>query len=279
MIELHRIATLGVSAASGLVRRGDELVVVADDEVGLHRYGLDGTPRGDLPMFDAVLPDDPVARKRAKPDLESLVMLPDGRLLAIGSCSKAGRDRAVLVDGRAVTHVDLAPLAGALASSFDRLNVEGAVVLGRHFVLLTRRTGRQGRNALVRLDLARVLASLSSAACIDARALVDVVDVALGDEHGVPYGLTDGATVGNGMIVSAVAEATDDPVDDGACVGCIVARLDVDGRLLARWPTSPRAKLEGIAIADDGCLFAVADADDRGVLAPLFRARLPDPSA
>ncbi len=276
MVELHRIATLGVSAASGLVRRGDELFVVADDEVGLHRYALDGTALGDVRMFDGVLPDGPAARKRAKPDLESLVGLPDGRLLALGSCSKAGRDRAVLVDGDAVRLVDLAPIARALEPSFDRLNIEGAVVLVPWLVLLTRRTGRQGRNAMVRLDLGDVLASLASASpCIDARGFVDIVDIELGDEGGVPYGFTDGAADGYGFAFSAVAEATDDPVDDGACVGCVIGRVDPDGRVVGRWSTSPRAKIEGIAVRDDGEIFAVADADDRGVLAPLFRARLP----
>lgn len=276
MIELHRIATLGVSAASGLVRYGETLVVIADDEVGLHLYALDGAPLGEQPLFDGALPDDPAARKRAKPDLESLVALPDGRLLGIGSCSKAGRDRAVLVDGRAIMPVELAPLAAELARSFDRLNIEGAVALGPHLVLLTRRTGARGRNTMVRLDLDRVLASLSSSTpCIDARAVVDVIDVALGDEQGVPYGFTDGTSVPDGLVFSAVAEATDDPVDDGACVGCVIGRLDGSGRVVARWATSPRAKIEGIAFDYDGSLLAVADADDRGVLAPLFRARFP----
>jgi hypothetical protein len=276
MIELERIATLGVSAASGLVRVDDELIVVADDELALHRHALDGTPLGEVRLFEGVLPDDPVARKRAKPDLESLVALPGHRLLALGSCSKPGRERGVLVDAGVVTQVDLAPLAARLATSFDRLNIEGAVVLPPYFVVLTRRTGASGRNAMVRLDLDRVLATLSSATpCIDAGALVDIVDVDLGDVHGVAYGFTDGVAEGDGVVFSAAAEATDDPVEDAPSLGCVIGRMDARGRLVGQWPTTPNAKIEGVALGDDGWLLAVADADDRGVPAPLFRARLP----
>src|SRR5687768_10956382 len=98
MIELEPIATLGISAASGLVRRGDELLVVADDELCLLRVGLDGRERGRVRLFEGELPREPRARKRAKPDLEALVDLGDGRVLALGSGSKDNRMRGALVD-------------------------------------------------------------------------------------------------------------------------------------------------------------------------------------
>jgi hypothetical protein len=276
VLALQRIATLTVSAASGLVRVGQELCVVADDELCLHRYGLDGTPRAVLRLFAGELPDLPKARKNAKPDLEALCELPGARLLALGSCSKPPRERGALIEGDIVTEVDLSPLVESLRDAFDRVNIEGAGVVGPHLVLLTRRTGKRGRNTLVRLDLAGVSASLASGSpCIDAAALVDIVDVELGDEVGVPYGFTDATPCAGGLLFSAAAEDTDDPVEDGACMGCFVGMLDREGRVVRHWPVTPRVKIEGVALGEDGVLYAVADADDRDVPAPLFRTELP----
>lgn len=275
MIALEHIATLGLAAASGLVRTGDELMVVADDELVLHRYGLDGTPRGEVRLFAGDLPDEPVARKAAKPDLEALTLLPDGRLLALGSCSRPWRERGALVHGDVVAEVDLGPLARALAGRFDRVNIEGGCVVGPHLLLLTRRTGSRGKNAIVRLDLSVVLETLAGApARIEKAAVVDVIEVDLGAEQGVPFGFTDAAAWDGGVLFSAAAEKTDDPVEDGICVACTIGWLDAGFEVRRRWSVTPRAKIEGITIADDGVLFAVADADDRGVLAPLFRAVL-----
>jgi len=276
MLRLQRIGTLSVSAASGLVRVGDELCVVADDELCLHRYALDGTARGELRLFAGELPAKPKARKRAKPDLEALCELSPSRLLALGSGSKPPRERGALIEGDTVLEVDLAPLMAAVRERFDRVNIEGAAVLAHRLVLLTRRTGKRGRNTLVRLDLARVSASLASGSPgIDADAFVDLVEVELGEEQGIPYGFTDATPCAGGLLFAAAAEDTDDPVDDGVCVGNVVGLLDAQGRVVRRWSTTPRAKIEGIALGADGDMYAVADADDRDVPAPLFRAALP----
>jgi hypothetical protein len=279
VIALERIAALDVAAASGLVLAGDELVVIADDELALSRYGRDGQPRGRTPLFDGSLPDEPRARKRSKPDLEALAALPDGRLFALGSGSAPARDRGALVrGGEGAREVDLAPLYGALRGRVDRVNVEGACVLGDELILLTRRTGRSGRNAMVRLDLGRALAALDRAAPrLDPSLVVAVQDVELGSRCGTPLGFTDAAAWRGGLLFAVAAEVTDDPLQDGACVACEIGWLDRDGAVHRREPVEPCVKLEGIAV-DGGAeprLFAVADADDRAVPAPLFVARLP----
>jgi hypothetical protein len=277
VIALERIGTLDVAAASGLLLVGDELVVIADDELALSRYGTDGRPRGRTRLFGGSLPDDLVERKRAKPDLESLALLPDGRLLALGSGSAPARDRAALVEPDGLTtEIDLAPLYAALRSDFDRLNVEGACAAGGQLVLLTRRTGKTGRNALVRLDLDAAMASLA-AGRLGAELLIAVEDVELGAVDGTPLGFSDAAPWRGGLLFAAAAEVTDDPVLDGACVGCELGWLDLERREVTRRErVDPCAKLEGIAIGPERRLFAVADADDRAQPAPLYAAALPD---
>jgi len=257
---------------------GDELLVVADDELGISRYGLDGSPRGVLALFPGSLPDERSARKRAKPDLEALASLPDGRLLALGSGSAPARDRGALVAGDEVREVDLEPLYSALRGRFDRLNVEGACAVGEELVLLTRRTGRSGRNTLVRLDLRRALEALDrEQPRIDAGLLLAVQEVELGYIAGTPLGFTDATAWRDGLVFAAAAEVTDDPIDDGACVGCELGWFDRGGTVHHREAIEPCVKIEGIAVAGgpEPRLFAVADADDRANLAPLFTAALP----
>jgi len=282
-VQLTRVADLDLCAGSGLVRRGDELVVVADDRLSLSRYGLDGAPRGTIRLFDGELPDDPIARKQVKPDLEALVELPGG-LLAVPSGSKRRRHRGAWIPvgrgarpGAVVREVDFGPLYEHLRGEFDRLNVEGAALMGAHLVLFTRRTGRVGRNALVRLRLLDVLAALAmSRPRLTGAPIVDITDVALGDEGGTPYGFTDAFGERDTAVFVAAAEATDDPVQDGHLAGCVIGRLDAQLRVCARWSVAPRLKLEGIAPDGTGGLWAVADADDPQVPAPLLHvARLP----
>jgi hypothetical protein len=273
VIALRQIATLTISAASGLALRGDELVVIADDELTLSRYDLDGKPRGRTPLFAGTLPGEPRARKLAKPDLEALAALPDGRLLALGSGSAPGRDRAALI-GDGVIELDLAPLYDELRGRFDRLNVEGACATADQMLLLTRRTGRQGANALVRLDLTRLLIAFERRT-VDAGVLLGIEEIDLGAVSGTPLGFTDAAAWRGGLLYAAAAEVTDDPVDDGACVGCEIGWMDGTGAVRHREPVAPCVKLEGIAVTPDAKLFAVADADDRSRPAPLFSASLP----
>ena len=83
-----------LSAASGLVRLGNRLYVVADDELSLGVFDLSNDEAGRLVrIFEGELPASHDERKAAKPDLESLTMLPAfdgcpyGALMAIGSGS------------------------------------------------------------------------------------------------------------------------------------------------------------------------------------------------
>lgn len=273
-IALEHVALLDVSAASGMAFDAGVLVVVADDRLFLTRYTTAGRPLHVTRLFAGELPDDPVERKHAKPDLEALVRLRDGGLLALPSGSKKrGRSRGAWVVGERVVEVDCAPLFAELARSTSRLNVEGASVLGDSLVLLTRRTGRKGDNRLIRLRLHDTLAALErDAPQLDASLIEDIVSVEVGEIDGVPLGLTDATTMPDGtLLFSAAAETTDDPVFDGPIAAAVLGRMDRDGRVLGVRVVTPLVKIEGIAVADDGFVYAVGDADDPTVMSPLVR--------
>ena len=132
-----------LAAASGLVRVGEWLYVIADDENFLGVFPAQGRAPGRRVFFDDCgLPQDHAARKAEKPDLEALAHLPPrawppyGALLALGSGSTPRRRRGLLLalnqDGlAAMPHIlDLSPLCTALETEIPELNLEGAAVVG-----------------------------------------------------------------------------------------------------------------------------------------------------
>ena len=276
-----------VSAASGLVVSGGWLYVVVDDEAGLGVFRRDGSEPGRLLRLPGEpLPNDPVARKDAKPDLEALCVLPphegapDGALLGLGSGSAAPRHRGFhwALDAHGALRgeaqpVSLAPLYEELGRHFAQLNIEGATVSGDELLLAQRGNSAEGINAIVVLELAAVLAALAAERELRADALRAIERHELPELNGVPATFTDLVALPDGRIVySACAEATDDPVRDGEFVGAVVGVLGGAAAVL-----QPAHKVEGVfPLADAGGIevLLVADADDRAIPASLLRAAL-----
>lgn len=287
-----------LSAASGLVRLGDTLYVVADDEHHLGSFELDGPSpvqlhrlrEHDLPAADA-------ARKAAKPDLEVLLHLPPlpggghGALLALGSGSGPRRNRALRLplDARGqpagpVHELPLEPLYAPLRERFGDLNIEGGFFDGDELVLLQRGNRSGTPNASLRYGAAQVRDWLAGGGDGPEPA---VRTFELGHIDGVALAFTDGTALAGGRwAYSAVAEDSADSWADGACVGAVVGVVDALGRIVTQQRLAPTCKVEGIVGreigSDSGCdveLLMVTDADDPAVPAQLVRARLRVPAA
>jgi hypothetical protein len=263
-----QLGSLDVSAASGLVVRDGELWVVADDERTLLRCDLAGRRLGTVALPGEPLPAARKARKKVKPDYESLCALPDGALLALGSGSRERRCQGawVAADGATVRVIDLAALYAALP--FARVNIEGAALRGGELVLAQRLSGA---SALVFLDFGVVARELA-AGRLGPASLGRVVPVTVGERAGVPLSLTDLAVDEQGVLhFSAAAEPTDDPYDDAPCVGSVVGRFDADLRPTLIAELAAPLKVEGLALdAPRRRWLMVADADDPAVPSPLL---------
>jgi hypothetical protein len=286
---LHPRGQAHLSAASGLAQAGRWLYVVGDDEHHLGRFTLDGpaTDRVHLHrILTGDLPHDAGARKRHKPDLEALTVLPataawpHGALFALGSGSRANRQRGVLLaldaagtPAGAARTIDLAPLYATPRRSFGDLNIEGAFVAGGRFHLLQR--GNQGdpRNACITWPLAALCEWLEGRAAAPEPEAIVAYD--LGSIDGVVLGFTDGAAwPDGGWVFSAVAEDTADSYLDGACRGSVLGWVGADGRLARTVPLHGAPKVEGLAVAGDRLLL-VTDADDPARAAQLLAVRPP----
>jgi hypothetical protein len=245
-------------------------------------------------MFEGMLPADPVRRKKAKPDVESLVALPPlpgcpfGALLALGSGSRPTRETGLLMaldaagnlNGR-MAQVSFSALYTVLKKRFVTLNIEGAFVLSGELRLLQRGLkGNPRSNGCISYDwntLAPWLAGTQTA--LPAPKAVQLID--LGEVNGVPLSLTDGAALDGGRwVFCAVAEDTRQAAQDGPCVASAVGLVGADGRVLALHRLQGHPKVEGIAARLDGdtaVLTLVTDADDPAVPSAVLRVCMPLP--
>lgn len=281
-----------VSAASGLVRAGAWLHVVADDSLFLATFPLEGEAPGELMrLWPGELPEDEKERKARKPDLEALCRVeglasaPHGALLAVPSGSTPGRMKGRLVplaaDGRVGGEgheVDFTALYAQLARELGPLNIEGAGVTGARLRLLNRGNGDAGVDAGVDLDLGRVLRALEAGEPPQPDVVRTTRRWELGRAGPVRLSFTDVAPLPDGrMVFTAAAEDTRDAYQDGAVVGSAVGVLAPDGTPLFLDGVDAKVKLEGVdARLEAGRihLLLVADADDPQVAAPLFEAVL-----
>lgn len=280
-----------LSAASGLVRLGHRLFVVADDENHLATFDLSTDEPGRLiRLFEGDLPPRHAARKAAKPDCEALVALPafaghpHGALLAMGSGSRPSRRRGALLAldaaGKAAgpaRTVDLAPLLVPLQDLVPDLNLEGAFVQGDSLCLLQRGNGASACNA--RIDLSRHEFQHWLGAAGAAPRPTSITRFDLGAIDGVPLSFTDGAALPDGAwLFSAAAEDTADTYSDGRCAGSAIGLVDAGGVIRTLERLSHACKVEGVAATLTGDaihLLLVTDPDDRSQAAQLLSTLLP----
>lgn len=256
-------------AGSGLARVAGGFWAVADDLNHLVSVP-DGKAAGrGHRLFPGEPPRGAARRKRVKKDLEALIDLGDGRLVAFPSGSKKRRCRGSLIslDARGrfagAREIDFRPLLEILSDIPD-LNIEGGYVSRRRLVLLQRGNGRAGVNARIKLSLKGFLKGLESRWRRSALRL-KVRPVPLGSWDGVGLGFTDGFFHDGVAYFSAAAEAGKDTVRDGRIAGSVVGALPKGGKpvILARLKGE---KIEGLALkSEKGGLLeicAVTDADD-----------------
>ena len=271
-----------VRAASGLARHGERWLVVQDDAT--HGCLWDGhgcSPVRLLPAVDGLdLFDEASGTKELKPDLEAVVTLGDGSVLALGSGSTPARMRGVHLLDDAPVALDLARLYGqvcaALAVAADQLNLEGACLVGDQVRWFQRGLPSAGApTASVDINVDALLRG-------DGSSFGTVREYDLGSIDGVGLAVTDAVALADGrVLVSAAAEDSPTTYDDGPVVGSALALLD--GATVVAMAPIPLVeghvlKVEGLGLVReaDGVLdlVAVVDADDPALPSTMLGLRV-----
>lgn len=268
-----------VAAASGLLRAGQDWLVIPDDELALAAFSAldDAAPGRLITLFPGTLPLDPKARKKAKPDCEGLLAIGDW-IVAIPSGSKPNRTQGAAVrthDYGGGREVSFHKLYGEVL--FDgRRNFEGACVRGNEVLMFQRGNSLGGVNAIVALAADGFLDRINDGRSISKKIVRTVTTYELGSLHGVPLGFTDAATLPDGRILfAAAAEATKDAVDDGVITGSVLGTIGRDGKIGAMHELARVLKVEGVH-TDGVHVWLVTDGDDLTQPAVLYQTTLPE---
>jgi len=278
-----------LSAASGLVKVGQWLYVVADDELHLGKFPLESITAGSLyQCFDGELPLETEERKAEKPDIEVLIGIPQfngssqSTLLALGSGSKKNRYRSALIplDGKGEVSapaeiIDLSLFYDFLKKEIGKLNIEGAAIVEENIFLFQRGNKKNKLNARIGINLEDFYRVLNHPhKYYEPRIQIKPYD--LGEVDDVPFCFTDATSLANGDIAfTASAENTSDSYLDGMCMGSAIGVINKQGDLAFLDTIDKVIKLEGIAVnkIDQQIeLLLVSDADDSRYPARLYSA-------
>jgi hypothetical protein len=282
------------SAASGVARRGDFVYVIGDDEVGLGVFRLSKEAPGAFrPVLRGELSPDHDERKKNKPDLEALTLLPPfnrrpfGALLGLGSGSTPRRERGFVwglapdgsLEGEPI-ELDLSPLYERLRESAPELNIEGASALGERLWLFHRGNTEQGVNIVAEVPLGDFIDGVRGNGRIDCGENVRTRAYELGELGGVPLTFSDATPLADELVVfTASAEpGSDSHETDRAIRGSVVGTIDGRGHVERLRTIDRRWKVEGLYASIDARVIDflfVCDQDDPDTASPLLSAAMP----
>lgn len=261
-----------VRAASAVAPLGDGFLVVQDDATygAWFRGGSAAAVRLLPPVAGLDRFEEASGTKHLKPDLEAacVVSRPDApALLMLGSGSSPARMRwswVRLAGGEPEVEVaDMAHVYGAAAAALgvdaDVLNLEGACPVGDGVVRWFHRGMPSAGLPSGSVDLDPVTGSVCAPRSYD-----------LGEVDGIGLAITDAVTLpGSAILVSAAAEDSPNPRDDGPVVGSALVRIEADAVVDAAPLPLVRgsvAKVEGLMVLGAAAtairLLAVVDVDD-----------------
>ena len=279
-----------VRAASSLAWIGDQIALVQDDAnfVALvdplgGEARVIALPRGEggLRQFD-----DERGNKKFKLDLEACVAVDgdDGPLLlAFGSGSTKRRRQVGMIDRwddakPRVIVADATSLYQCLESepafAGSDMNIEGTLIVDNALRFFGRGNGKargnlSAVNATCDVPLDELLRYLRHPARREPPKPTNVVQYQLGTLQGIALGFTDATVMGNDVVFSATAEASDTAVDDGEVAGSVIGVITRSGRtrhaVLTDHAGQPLVdKVEGVLLSRTSTTraYIVIDADD-----------------
>jgi hypothetical protein len=282
-----------IAAASALAIVGDNVYVIADDELYLAIFPETGRAKGlAVPLLSGHLPNDDDARSEEKADLESLTPLagfegyPHGGLIALGSGSTPIRRRgafAAFSESGSISEtfeLDARPLMEWLDANVPGLNLEGSAVSRDRLRLFQRGNEDDSLNAHIDLDLEALCTAVGGDRILTGAIVRDVVEHDLGHIRGVRLCFSDADTLPDGRVVFSASAEVDGDGRDGASVGSAVGVMSPAGEVLRLEPVDLEIKAEGLAarpVRDGVEAFMVTDQDDPEVPSRLLRVLLIDP--
>ncbi len=290
-LKLEEQITVGVKAASGLVKSGNDFFVIADDELSLFQFSFEGqTKINSVQLKSGLLSLDAKERKAQKPDWEALVKIDiknhQDILLAVPSGSTENRMAGAFVKLNAkgaidptqdpVT-VDFSNIYLQLKEKLPDLNIEGACVFNNQLKLFQRGNGASGVNAIIDIDLEGFCNDLKNQSSLNPKHVLAVNTYQLGELAGYKLDFTDACTLDDTIWYLAVAEDSQSTYEDGRYYGAIIGCLNAAGKEIGRYQIDCALKPEGLWVEAESqrlCFYVVTDADSPTIYASLYFGKM-----
>ena len=255
----------------------EKLFAVAEDQHNLIYFTEEAEgPIQELRLFPGELPEDLSQRKKIKPDLEALLVLPSiNMLLAVPSGSKLNRCHGALIDLKSynVIPIDFSELFSKLKLKLEvaELNIEGAIEVGDEIRFFHRGNGKNGQNKIIHLQHNIFMGELNKG-LVTQNSFKDCFNCDIGHLNNVQLGFTDAFYLKEQdlTVFLAAAENTDSTYNDGDYVGAVIGCLDKNNHVVYQEELKCPFKPEGLWV--DGCeILIVTDADDPTQLSCLYK--------
>lgn len=270
MITLEHLYTLKdpyLAAGSGLTWHNGYFYLAGDDELGFVKIKDDFQEKGTFhKVFPGCLPEEYRARKKAKPDIEAMLMIND-ELLLLPSGSKPNRHQGALVSTLNLTPAILSfeKIYKTLEGTFPELNIEGAVNFDKTIRLFQRGNGKKNQNAIIDMDLDSFLR--------DEIKDLRYQEIHLGTLENTSLSFTDAVREGEHIFFLAAAEKTESTYEDGEFAGAVIGLMAMDGSIIKTLPMKISSKPEGLCNKGDQ-FFLITDDDDRNCPSSIFSGSL-----
>lgn len=270
MITLEHLYTLEdpyLAAGSGLTWHQGCFYIAGDDELGFVELKDDFKEKGTFhKVFPGTLPEEHKARKKAKPDIEALLMI-NNELLLLPSGSKPNRHQGALISTIDFTSriLSFERVYKSLEGIFPELNIEGAVNFDKTIRLFQRGNGKKKQNAIIDLELDSFLR--------DEIKDLTYQEVNLGTLENTSLSFTDAIREGEHIFFLAAAEKSESTYEDGEFAGAVIGLMAMDGSVIKKLPLEISSKPEGLC--NKGTQFyLITDDDDRNSPSRIFSGSL-----
>jgi hypothetical protein len=278
-----------LSGASGIVSTHNFHYIIADNSNSFYQFtGPKFTHAKTIEIFKGELPLKPSERKKVKPDLESITLLPKskshpyGALILLPSLSKKNRINGAIYKLTAngnvtgpMQPVDFTNLRKQLADKIDELNIEAALIRGDEFILFNRGVSKKTKSSLIKLEI-NCLSLNSDKYEFTKKCRPQITNISFGEIDKIEYTITDATQFNDKIYFLAAAEDTENTYKDGEIRGSLIGELTLDGKIVWSKPISKKTKLEGLSVAanstDKNIIFyAVSDLDADDVPSEVYK--------
>lgn len=261
---------IGVGSASGLIFDPSVLNIISDNSSYLYEYETKSAQLKRHPLLEN--PAENIAKK-IKPDFEAITSYAD-TLYLFGSGSTANRNKMVKVKTKKVVSVvDISDLYAAMQTfsglSSENFNIEGVAYNGKSWYFFNRGNGTTGKNIVF---------------TIEGKNLVDDFNIIFSELKlpkikGVRTGFTDATLVQDKLYFLAAAEDTNSTYNDGAVLGSVIGRIDIEKMKIDFTRTITNThKFEGLTLYSDSeaeiSFLLCEDNDTEKLQADIYRLRL-----